>query len=319
MSFNHRNNLPALSLDNYTILGAVLVLVYCILSAAKEVMIGHHVQEISPNLLAFVSFGFVILIFNASALWRHQQFYAAWSSYRKSIPGLLHLNVETMLAWGCFFWAVKFLEPAVVSAVTVGLSSLFAQMFTPSETNNPNLTRKTLTSTGISLFLLITTYCGFSAMGHVSQQNLAIGALLCTLGAAAIARLTSRTRELYKRGYTAIDLMRARFFGLVGGSGTAVVLQGDAVVDLQLIVVSLLIAVFGIAAPIYSLQKGLERCSSTTTLLIIASAPGFTWLFQLTDPRLNYSTTTSFAIVALFLVAMWCIFGEEKARNDKRL
>ena len=319
MSVEGFNRQSAITPNDYTLFGALLVLAYCILSAAKEVVIGHYVQEIDPYLLVFVSFSFVILIFNSSVLWQRKQYCAAWRGYRKSLPSFVHLNVETMLAWGCFFWAVRFLEPAVVSAVTVGLSPLFAQHFAPCESGNATLARKALASAAISLFLLVATLAGFSAVGHVSPRDFAIGSILCVVGAAAIAQVTSRARKLYEKGYTALDLMRARFFGLVGGAGIALAVQESVAIDMELFAVALLIAVFGIAVPIYSLQRGLERCNSTITLLIIASAPGFTWLFQLADPRLEYSLVTSFAIIALFLVAIWCIFEEESTTHASHL
>lgn len=300
-------------LGRYSALGALFILGYCVLSAAKEVLIGHAVQDIDPNALVFVSFGLALLLFNAGAATDFRSYAARWRSYGGRRADLALLNVETAIAWGCFFWAVRHLEPAVVSAVTVGLSPFFAQAVGLEKEAGGAIAAKAALSAAVSLALLAATFLGFSAVGAVDPAGFAAGALLCALGAFAIARVTSRARRLYRAGYGAFDLMRTRFFVLVGASGLACLWSGGVEVDGRILATAGIIAIFGVAAPLLALQKGLERCSATVTLLIVASAPGFTWLFQLLDPRLDYSLATIAAIAALFAIAVWSVAGEERA------
>ncbi|CAI2534988.1 EamA-like transporter family [Serratia ficaria] len=312
MSLSERRT-PGETLTNrYSSIGAIFVLIYSVMSAAKEVTVGHVVQDIEPNLLVFLSFGFVILIFNIDVFFNFSSFVKGWQIIYKNLRDIALLNLETALAWGCFFWAVRYLEPAVVSAVTVGISPLFSQLFGIERDNNRNVANRVFLSSIISLFLLITTYFGFSAMGDVNLSTFLIGSLLCGLGGAAISLVTSRSRKLYKNGYNSFDLMRTRFVLLVIISGLATLSLHKFDVDSRTFSIAGIIAIFGIAIPIFSLQKGLEKCGSTTALLIISCAPGFTWFFQLFDPRLHYSASTVVAIVGLFLVACWSIVSEQK-------
>ena len=299
--------------SHYSAVGAFLVLCYSVLSAAKEVVIGHTVQNVNPNVLVFLSFGFTLIIFNADAATNFRLFARRWRFYADRRTDLLLLNVETGLAWGCFFWAVRYLEPAVVSVVTVGLSPLFSQLFGADRSAGVAIAAKVLLSSIVSACLLMVTFLGFSAVGEVDPFGFVFGAILCMLGALAIALVTSRTRRLYQAGYGALDLMRTRFFILVCASGLAASWSGGVQLDLSIIATSALIAVFGIALPLFALQKGLEDCSATVALLIISSAPGFTWLFQLFDPRLDYSLATIAAVGALFAISIWSIFSQEIA------
>nr|WP_241391679.1 hypothetical protein [Yersinia frederiksenii]ULG19789.1 hypothetical protein 49p1_00071 [Yersinia frederiksenii] len=312
MSLSERRNSGETLANRYSAIGAIFILLYSVMSAAKEVAIGHVVQNIDPNLLVFLSFGFVILIFNADVIWNFPSFAKGWQIFFNNFREIALLNLETALAWGCFFWAVRYLEPAVVSAVTVGISPFFSQLFGIERDNNRNVVIRVFFSSITSLFLLIATYLGFSAMGEVSLGTFLVGTLLCGLGGAAIALVTSRSRRLYKRGYNPFDLMRTRFVLLVCISGLATFIFDEFGAEPRTFSLAGIIAIFGISIPLLSLQKGLERCGSTTALLIISCAPGFTWLFQLFDPRLHYSTSTVVAIGALFLIACWSIVSEQK-------
>jgi drug/metabolite transporter (DMT)-like permease len=301
------------TLNRYSAVGAFFVLCYSVLSAAKEVIIGHAVQDVNPNVLVFLSFGFTLIIFNAGAVLNFRLFARRWRFYADRRTDLLLLNVETGLAWGCFFWAVRYLEPAVVSAVTVGLSPLFSQIFSADRDSGVAIAAKVILSSIVSACLLVATFLGFSAVGLVDRFSFVFGAILCMFGALAISLVTSRTRRLYQAGCNALDLMRTRFLILVGISGLAASWSSGVELDTSLIATSAVIAVFGIALPLFALQKGLEDCSATMTLLIISSAPGFTLLFQMFDPRLDYSLATVAAVGTLFAISVWSVFSQELA------
>jgi len=301
----------------YSSTGAIFVLIYSVMSAAKEVVIGHVVQDTDPNLLVFLSFGLVTLIFNADIIFNFRSFRKGWSIFSKSFREIALLNLETALAWGCFFWAVRYLEPAVVSAVTVGISPLCSQLLGIECDNNRNVKIRVFFSALTAFFLLSSTYLGVSAIGDINSSAFWTGALLCGLGGAAIALVTSRSRRLYKHGYNAFDLMRTRFVLLVCLSGISAFMSGDLTPGSGTFILAGIIAVLGIAVPIFALQKGLERCGSTTVLLIIACAPGFTWLFQLFDSRLHYSVSTVVAICSLFLIACWNVVSEQRQLDRK--
>lgn len=317
MSLNESKHDGKTLARRYSATGALLVLLYSVMSAAKEVVIGHVVQDTDPNLLVFLSFGIVILIFNADIIFNFSSFAKGWLIFSKSFRLITLLNLETALAWGCFFWAVRYLEPAVVSAVTVGISPLFSQLLGIEHDTNRNVKIRVFFSSLTTFFLLSSTYLGFSAIGGINFGAFWLGAFLCGLGGASIALVTSRSRRLYKEGYSAFDLMRTRFVLLVCISGLSAFFSGELGAVPHTFTLAGIIAVLGIAIPIFSLQKGLERCSSTTALLIITCAPGFTWLFQLFDSRLHYSTSTVAAIGLLFLIACWSIASEQRQARRK--
>ncbi len=315
MSLSNTTHSDKAHTNRYSAIGALFVLLYAVMSAAKEVVVGHVVQESDPNLLVFLSFGFVIFIFNADVIFNFTSFKKGWLIFSHHRKEIFLLNLETALAWGCFFWAVKYLEPAVVSAVTIGISPFFSLWLGVERDTGNNIKIRVFFSSITALLLLAATYLGLSAVGGIQLKALCIGALLCGLGGAAIALVTSRARLLYQKGYNAFDLMRTRFIVLVFVSGFYCLMVGGFDGASRTVTLAGAISVFGIAIPLLALQKGLERCAATTALLIIACAPGFTWLFQLFDSRLHYSSSTVIAIGALFLIACWSIASEHKQKK----
>ena len=317
MSLSERKHSGDILVTRYSSIGALFILFYSVMSAVKEVVVGHVVQNIDPNFLVFVSFGFVLLIFNTDVIYNFRSFKNGWSIFAKGLRQIILLNVETALAWGCFFWAVRYLEPAVVSAIMVGISPLFSLLLGTERDNDRNLKIRVFCSSLATLFLLLSTYLGFSAVGGISLSSFFTGTILCGFGGASIALVTSRSRRLYQEGYTAFNLMRTRFLLIVLISSASFFIHSDFKAEFHSFTLGGVIGLFGISIPVFALQKGLERCSSTIALLIIACGPAFTWVFQLFDNRLHYSASTIVAIAALFFIACWNILSEQMNAKGK--
>lgn len=110
-------------LRNTTSLGLVAIFGWCVMSAIARVITGNATQEIEPSVLCFYTFLFAMVIFlilNFSDLKNT----LVKCKERANIKNVLWLNITTFGAWFFLMYPLKFIDPAIVSTITLGLGPL---------------------------------------------------------------------------------------------------------------------------------------------------------------------------------------------------
>ena len=91
--------------------------------SVSQVYYANQVQGVHPFLFTGVSFFITAILFNMIVF---KQRRSLTVSVRSSLGDIVKLNGSSILAFMGFYYALKFIEPAIVSSLEMGVGPFFA-------------------------------------------------------------------------------------------------------------------------------------------------------------------------------------------------
>lgn len=275
-------------------LGIVLLIGVDLLDAAKEVVSGRLVRELDDLTLTFLLFVVAAAVFTALHLGSRARTLQAplGASSRRD---LIWLNVATAACWIGFFRSLRFVEPAIVSAIiaAVGPVSTFVldRWLRPGGARHwvDALTALGLAGTGAALGAVSLT--GGSALGdRVTVLMTVDGLVSATVCGVAVALTTVLLKRLTDARIGTRRVLAHRFHLLLVVTGLGALWAGNPLaVFAEHAIPIVAIALTGIVATLFLLQEGIRRCEPMTVEAMLAVAPVFTLGLQLFDDELTVS------------------------------
>ena len=283
--------------------GIIAILIYIILSAAKGVYVGRLAQEVHPLSLTMTCFGITWIVFLVK---ERQVLEKVW--FIKSKVVLLN-NIATAGAWGFYYLSLRELEPAVSSAIVMGIGPLVVFALKKNERS----IQKGIGATGIFLTLLGLVYVssnGRTAIVEQSNTFLGLVAALISGISAALHSLTSK--ELNTAGYSPSEIMAVRFPLLIIGSVFTIFFADLGPTPTQVFQeilshykIIMIIAVFGQIIPLYACQIGIEKLAAYQAAMLLSLLPVAIIPFQWLDSRLSFSYYSSSGIILMVIIVSW--------------
>jgi len=302
------------SLSKSMIIGASFLLLSALLTSISQVYYANQVQGLHPFLFTGVSFFITALIFSVISLKQQKRLNV---SVRSSIYDLVKLNGSSVLAFMGFYYALKFIEPAIVSSLEMGVGPFFAIVVTAMIAKGKiRATRAqwmiTLGTFAASLLLVITALFGLSGVKVTSSIDFVYGiiaSVLCGLGAVLC---TIYSKRLSNAGWTSSSILAHRFYAIIALSFlmTYKIIPTYLMENINWI---FLVTIFGVAVPTFLLQKGIQYCEPFFVMMSICFIPAFTFVFQLFDPRIVWSTPTLIGVLILFVLGIVSVFSENES------
>jgi len=205
------------SLSKSMIIGASFLLISALLTSISQVYYANQVQGVHPFLFTGVSFFITALIFNVIALKQQKRLNV---SARSSTNDLVKLNGSSVLAFMGFYYALKFIEPAIVSSLEMGVGPFFAIVVTAMIAKGKiRATRAqwmiTFGTFAASLLLVITALFGISGVKVTNSTDFVYGiiaSVLCGLGAVLC---TIYSKRLSNAGWTSSSILAHRFYAII--------------------------------------------------------------------------------------------------------
>ncbi|MFB8277988.1 EamA family transporter [Nocardia colli] len=299
--------------------GLVPLTGFAFLTAALDVFAGNQLQAHDPATVAAISFTLAAVFFLGGDLIRRGPA-AALRPLRDNRYDVIMINVTTAVTWLSMLYALKFLEPAIVNVVGLALGPLLTVLVSPVLRPGTKVLR---TEVVISLFIGVMiamlvwgSFTGRSAVGERSTADTAIGIALTLL-----TGLGSVTNVIYSKRLSEADLkpqsvLAVRFFLMLAVTWTLVALNEHPGVRTAFLP-SLLIAVVGVAVPLYLLQVGIKHTEPITASILLTLSPLFAFFLQLPDQRLTPSMSTFAGVVGI--VALVAISTVARTKHDARV
>jgi drug/metabolite transporter (DMT)-like permease len=288
-------------------IGVVLVLVWVALSASKDVYLGHLVQDIDPILMLVVCIAITLVVFNATQV---PDLGSYTGALRANALDVFWLNLFTAVAWGSFFAALRFLEAAVAESFVVAVDPLaticLARALRRESLVLPSELAASWGMLAAAAFLGVGVWYGHSSVGALSPSDATFGIGCVLLCGVANGGITVVSKRLADRKVTTSQVMASRFFLLLAGCLVFLVIRAPAIGPLfDEAGGVLLIGVFGVIAPMFVVQKAIERTEPITVVLVGSIVPVAAFGFQQLDHRLQFSwlSFTGAAAIALVVVA----------------
>jgi drug/metabolite transporter (DMT)-like permease len=103
------------------LLGPFMVLIFCVSQAFRDVYFAGIFQGLDFFAVIVIAFGLSVLIFGFLTATRSP---GDFIKLRKHARTAVAMNVTTALAWTCYFFGLKNLEPSIVNTVHSGMAPL---------------------------------------------------------------------------------------------------------------------------------------------------------------------------------------------------
>ncbi len=295
--------------------GVGYVLAFNLLSGIQAAYLSGLLQQ--ANLFATIAVTFTLVgafFLVASALRRRQG--PAPFRWKEVAPDLLAINLTTAGSWLGFFGALKFVEPAVVSALANAVGPLLTLFITTAVLKSERLSRHEIVAAlgvlACMLMMVGTLYAGKGALGEMAPGQVFLGVAMSLLCGLSMVLNTIVSKRLNNRGVEPHAIMKFRFvlivlvaYAVAGRDQTVATLQahGGAL---------LLVAFVGNLVPLYVLQVGISKVPPLVVSFALVLAPLFYFGAQQFNSRLSFSAPTLLFIVLSLLCLSYGIFAKSR-------
>lgn len=300
----------------FVVPGAVYVLGYTLMNAAKSVFEGWVLVTLSPAFVAVHCFVLAQVVYLAT----HRDRGGLLHKIRGSWRHVVAINVTTALSWLAVLYALDALEPAVVNGLIVGAIPLLTLALAPRlRPNAPILRQELIAAFGCALSVLALVAVsaqGLSGLGALPWTTVAVGVVAALLTALGVSTNTYVTKALTERDFSSADIMTVRFTLLNTLAFAILVAEGSwsPYTPAVLGTIAILTGV-GVFIGIYLLQIGIARTEPMTVSLLFSTNLIFTYLAQLADPRLAISTAS---LACVLLLTAFTAYGTLSAGRARR-
>ncbi|MFE5855350.1 EamA family transporter [Streptomyces sp. NPDC056500] len=276
---------------------------YAVLTAAMDVYAGNRFEVINPASIAAVSFT-LTMVFFAGVEWRRHgpPQRTTLLAHRND---LVAINITTALTWLSTFYALWYLEPAIVNVVGLALGPMIMTLTGPLlRRHSTVMATEVLVSVAIGVLLaalMWTSFSGRSGLGDVPTADAVLGlvfSLTCAVGSAVNIIYMKR---LHDAGCEAGTVLATRFVLMSVVAWILVALEGQPELMAALLP-GAVVAVIGVGLPIYVLQVGIRYTEPITTSLLISLSPLFAFAMQFADGRLRFSLYTLAGVVGVVVL-----------------
>jgi drug/metabolite transporter (DMT)-like permease len=287
-------------------IGVVLVLVWVVLTASKDVYLGHLVQDLDSTLLLVGCIAIAVVFFNAIQLVERAAYARVFAA---NLVDVFWLNLFTAAGWASFFAALKFLEAAVAESFVVAVDPLatlvLARALRQQSPVLPSELAASWAMLGAAAFLGVGVWYGHSSVGVLGAADATFGIVCVLVCGIANGGITVMSKRLADRKVTASQVMASRFFLLLAGCLALVLIRGQdlgALADHAGAVA--VVAVLGVIVPMFVLQKAIERAEPMTVVLVGSIVPVVAFAFQQLDSRLTFSWLSCGGVTAIFVIVI---------------
>ena len=210
---------------------------------------------------------------------------------KKNIKSVVLVNITTVGSWVGFFVAVKYIEPAILSAIAKGVGPLVIIFISFWILKNYNVSKVKI----ISIFGIIisTAYLVYILLNTKNESSLLftnfIGILMALLCGVSLSLNTIVTKGLNDNNFSVSNVMLVRFILLIILSGFLANIDVLVYTFKNSWLVILAIAVIGNLISLYFLQLGISKISPLSISYILVLAPIITLISQLFSGHIPFS------------------------------
>jgi len=286
-----------------TLLGPLLVLMFTLSQAFRDVYFGSAFQHFDFFAIILLAFTLSTAIFGVVTLIR------APGNFRK-LRGqgfaVLAANVTTAIAWTSFFFALTYLDPAIVSTIhsamgpltVVVLGAAGIALAKPKAIGRIEYAGYAGMAASVAALWWV-VIAGYSGLPTTNLAASVTGLALLTVSGGSITISLLYCKRLQDRGVGAATVTTVRYGALILLAGALTLWHGGfGGIDTprQLGTLSLAATAL-IVLPLYAFQVGIGRTTPLTAQVIRALGPVFVFALEQLDGRMRYSMPTLVCIL----------------------
>ncbi len=298
--------------------GIACVVAFLLLANANAVLSGNLLQHIHPFLLLFWCFLITSIFFQIRLV--------LFSDQKTKVmkPGsfglTIVLNAVTAFNWIGYFLALRYVEPAIVSALMGGfgpLSTIFWDHMIRKQKQSLSIYLVAMGILSGASILVVALLMGLSGTQQLELKYTVIGLVAGIIGGVSQALTIVVSKKMGDNGWTATQIMAYRFHLLVFIAAILAYYSGPGIVitsRTELLGIAL-VTVLGVVLPLWLLQRGILLSEPFIVAALLAWAPLLTYFFQVFDSRIEMS---SISFLGCMVVVFFSLLGIAKKSNIKR-
>lgn len=274
-------------------------------------------KNLNPILIAFYTFSFAFLSVNLIQVKNIRVL------SRKVIENwkiVLAANVSTAIDWILIFIALKYISGSLVNCFVFGIAPIATFILSIKSYLSKKLLIKDLIITCSICFMLLCLASLYyeHATQPLERNYLTLSIVLCVLSGFATSVTALTCKILYQRNFDALSVMKTRFVLLITSSLIIILVFNIQIyVAYKTLWVIILLALMFNILPSLLLQKGLEKNSAVSAVIISSSIPAMTYFLQLLDPRYSLEPIELALVMLLSLAIYFSIRINTSEANEK--
>jgi drug/metabolite transporter (DMT)-like permease len=285
-----------------TLLGPILVLIFTLSQAFRDVYFGDAFQHYAYFVIILLAFSLSTAIFLAATLIRAP---GDFGKFRGQMRTIVAANMTTAVAWTCFFFALTYLDPAIVNTIhsAMGPLTVVALGACGIKLAKPKAIGRLEYAGYAGIAASVAALCwvvigGYSGLPVVNLPASVAGLASLAVSGASITVSLLYCKRLQDCGIGADAVTALRYWGLIVLAGVVVIWRGRTGIATASELVTLLIAITAlIILPLFAFQLGIGRTTPLTAQVIRALGPVFVFALEQFDGRLHYSMPTLLCIL----------------------
>ncbi|WP_422529034.1 EamA/RhaT family transporter [Serratia fonticola] len=302
--------------------GVFCTLLYIFIASTQSVMLNIWLYGVNVFLVVGLSFVVVTIVFAIIGFLRQRDAYVTlFSQWRL----LVALNIVSMFNWLFYFLAIKYLEPSVAVTLTQGLGPVSMTVYLLSV--GQTVSRVTRCC-HLVIFMTAIAMCAYTVMFRnaytlYSREAMIMGIIIAVLCSISITATVVISKRFAVSKIPASALLSLRFPMLIVVCLVILAFHNNVVVSSTIFYAILIIALVGVSASIYFLQKGIELTTPLAVSTVLALSPLAVFVIQLFNNHTPFSpilfvmimTIVSVSIVSIIFDA-WQIGRKERIREN---
>ena len=287
--------------------GMSAVLGYCLISAFSRVFVSDVLQIQDPITLSFYIFTLGALAF---AMMNVHRYVIIFSKLKSNMVNLIYLNITTMGSWLFLAYPLKFIEPAIVSTITLGIGPILSLLLSNKLYKRSEKSFLDMLIAG-ALFLVILfliRLCLYTNEGSndISLSNKIVSLLCCTIVGISIVVNGFQTRKLIDNDFSSLDILMLRFILLIVVSGiiTSIYHSDTSILSGMMDRKIVFSALIFVVLPLFLIQLSMRQLKPITISMMMPLMPVLTYFFERYDQRLIVFNHTLYAVLMVFFLML---------------
>ena len=277
--------------------GVLFTLLYILIASAQSVALNIWLHGVNVFLVVGPSFLIVTVVFALVGYFRQRHAYSRLLSHWRF---LMALNAVSVCNWLFYFLAVKYLEPSIAVTLTQGLGPVSMTAYALFRREPVSAVTRICHAT---IFAMATAICIYAlryrdALGFYGRGEMVLGIVLAAMCSISITATIRLSKQFAANRIPAPVLLSLRFPLLIFICFGALPLQHGLSITADILYAIVLIALIGVCASTYFLQKGIELAPSLAVSTVLALSPLTVFLIQL----LNGHTPFSLALFVMIMI-----------------
>ena len=293
-------------------LGIMLMLLTNLIIAGKQVFLGHTLQKLDTVTVVFLCFAIATIVFHAM-----QRRSACHHPIKPQWKNALWLNVFTVGSWLGFFFAMKFIEPAIAATIITAIGPILTVGINPLLRRHvPVLKVEAMAAFGIFLAVLylgFVMYSGRSALANASSTTIFYGSLAAFINGVSIIGNLFFAKRLCEARWNTMEILGRRFFLLLIITGIMTLSKGTLFslswIDWGSVAA---ISLIGVIVPLVLKQMAIHWTEPIVISITMTATPLFTLILQRLDNRLVFSAHSLFGTAIIFCLLIVSLAARQR-------